>query len=141
MDKHPQYFEGILQLRNPTKESLNYVENQIKKRQDVFIAKTEKTKNGLDYYISSNRFLKTLGKKMQKRFGGELKLSPKLYTINRQTSKKVYRLTVLVRLPTNKPGDIINYRGDKIKVLKVGKKIFGKNLESGRKVNINFEYL
>jgi|TARA_B100001971_G_C18114028_1_gene495801 NMD protein affecting ribosome stability and mRNA decay len=140
-NKHDQYFEGTLQLRNPNDEVINYIERRVNERDDVFIAKAEKVTNGIDFYLSSNRFLKNLGKKLQKKFKGELKLSPKLFSRNRQTSKNVYRLNVLFRLPTCKCGDIIKIRGEKIKVLKLGNKIFGKNRDTGKKVNIDYKEL
>lgn len=98
MDKNPQYFEGILQLRNPNQEAVNFIKNQFKNNKKAWIAKEEKLKTGIDYYISSNRFLLSLGKKLKKSFKGELKLSRKLHTRNRITSKQVYRGTVLFRL-------------------------------------------
>jgi NMD protein affecting ribosome stability and mRNA decay len=98
MNKNPQYFEGILQLRNPNEEVLNFIRNQFKNNSKAWIAKEEGLKTGIDLYISSNKFLLSLGKKLKKSFKGELKTSRKLYTKNRLTSKNVYRVTVLFRL-------------------------------------------
>lgn len=97
MDKNPQYFEGILQLRKPNEEALNFIRNQFKKNEKAWIAKQEKLKTGIDLYISSNKFLMQLGKKLKKSFKGELKTSRKLHTKNRLTSRNVYRVTVLFR--------------------------------------------
>ena len=98
MNKNPQYFEGILQLRNPNEEVLNFIKNQFKNNKKAWIAKEEELKTGIDIYISSNRFLLALGKRLKKSFKGELKVSRKLHTKNRLTSKQVYRVTVLFRL-------------------------------------------
>ena len=98
MDKNPQYFEGILQLRNPNEEVLNFIRNQFKNNKKAWIAKEEGLKTGIDLYVSSNKFLLSLGKKLKKSFKGELKTSRKLYSKNRLTSKNVYRVTVLFRL-------------------------------------------
>lgn len=95
---HPQYYEGILQLRNPNEEVINFIRNQFNNNEKIWIAKQVKLKTGLDYYISSNRFLLSLGKKLKKSFKGQLKISRKLITRNRITSKNVYRVTVLFRL-------------------------------------------
>ncbi len=97
MDKNPDYFEGTLQLRNPHEEVLNFIRNQFKNNSKVWIAKEERLKTGIDLYISSNKFLLSLGKKLKKSFKGELKISRKLFTKNRLTSKMVYRMTVLFR--------------------------------------------
>lgn len=133
-----QYFEGILQLRNPNKEVINYIEKRIKEKSSVFLAKKVDVVNGIDFYISSNRFLRSLGRRLQKQFGGELKISPRLYSRNRQTSRDVYRLNVLFRLPEYKKGDIVTVKGEKIKILSLGKKVFGKNLVTGRKVRFGY---
>ena len=93
----PQYFQGVLQLRNPNEEVFKLIKNQLKKRPDVWIAKEEKQKNGTDLYFSSNRFLLALGKRIKKSYKGELKISKKIHTRNKMTSRDVYRMTVLFR--------------------------------------------
>ena len=98
MDKNPNYFEGILQIRNPNEECVNLIRNQFKNNEKAWIAKEEKQKNGFDLYISSNSFLLALGKKLKKSFNGTLKTSRKLHTQSRLTSKKLYRVTVCFRL-------------------------------------------
>jgi len=95
---HPEYFEGTLQLRNPNEEVINFVRNQFKNNEKVWIAKQEKVKTGIDLYISSNKFLLSLGKKLKKSFKGELKTSRKQHSRNKMTSKTIYRVTVLFRL-------------------------------------------
>ena len=92
------YYEGILQLRNPNEETINFIRNQFKNTKKAWIAKEEKLKPGIDYYISSNSFIMALGKKLKKSFKGELKISRKLHTRSRSTGKNVYRVTVLFRL-------------------------------------------
>ena len=67
---HDDYFEGILQLRNPTEEVYKFLANQFRDHPKYWIAKK-----------------------------GELKLSKKLFSQDRLTSKMVYRGTVLFRLP------------------------------------------
>ena len=93
-----QYYEAVLQLRNPNKEAINCIVNAINKRKDVFIAKQAKVEGGIDFYISSQRFTRSLGKKLKKSFKGELKESKRLYGMNRQTSRQVYRGTILFRI-------------------------------------------
>jgi len=99
MEQKPdQYYEAVLQLRNPNKEAIKCIVNAVNKRKDVFIAQQVKLKTGVDFYISSQRFTRSLGKLLKKSFKGELKESKKLFGFNRQKSKKIYRGTVLFRL-------------------------------------------
>ncbi|HLC96800.1 MAG TPA: NMD3-related protein [Candidatus Nanoarchaeia archaeon] len=97
MDKNPQYYQGILQLRNPPEEALNFVKNQLAHDAKVWVAKEEKFKTGIDLYLSSNKFLLQLGKKLKKSFKGKLIISRRIHTTSRITSKEVYRVTVCFR--------------------------------------------
>ena len=93
-----QYYEAVLQLRNPNKEAVKCIVNAIEKRKDVFIAQKVKVKGGIDFYISSQRFTRSLGKRLKKSFKGELKESRKLFGFDKQKSKQIYRGTVLFRV-------------------------------------------
>ena len=95
---NPSYYEAILQLRPSEKEIVNFVKKRIKERKNVFISKEVKLKTGLDLYLSSWRFAAALARKLKKRFGGSIKITRKLHTQSRQTSKRVYRMTILFRL-------------------------------------------
>ena len=81
MDKSPTYFEAIIQLRNPSDECISFIHNQVKKRNDTFISKIDELDNGIDIYISSQRFARAIGNKMKKAFKGELKTSRTLHTV------------------------------------------------------------
>ncbi len=91
------YYEGIIQLR-PKDPLLNFAIKKIKERKDVSISRITELKTGVDIYISSRRFAKALGRKLSKSFKGELKYSKTLHKIDRETGKKLYRVTVLFRL-------------------------------------------
>ncbi|MBI3035718.1 hypothetical protein HYY71_05345 [Candidatus Woesearchaeota archaeon] len=129
------YFQGVLQLRGINDEILSFVANQIEKRNDVAVTKTVKLGNGFDLYITSQKFIRILGKKLKDSFGGELKISSKLHTTNRQ-GKELYRVNVLFRLSKHKKGDIVSVRGDEVRLISIGKKIFARNLKTGKKVTI-----
>ena len=133
-----QYFEGILQLRNPIQKAVDFIRAAVDKRNDVFIAKEVKIKKGIDFYMSSQKFLQILGKKLQKRFGGEYKISRKLFGINKLTSKMIYRVNVLVRLSKFRIGQTIDYRGKKIKIVGLRDKIQGIDVKSGKKILIKY---
>ena len=138
---HSGYFEGILQLRNPNDEVINFITSQINKREGVFITAEKKVSNGIDFYITSQKYLQTIGKKLKKSFQGELKISSKLHTKNKLTSKNVYRVNVLFRLAKYNLGDTLTFKGTKIKILKMGKKILAKEIKTGKKLNINYKDL
>lgn len=131
-----QYYEGILQLRGDQEDIdivADFLLNEVDKVADrgIFINKEEKVKGGYDFYLTSNKYLQQLGKKLFQRFGGEMKVSPQLFTRNRQTSKDVYRLNVLIRLPDFKVGDILLVRKKLIKVENIaGHHILGIDLKS-----------
>jgi len=93
-----QYYEAKLQLRPKNKEVLSFVYSQIENRNDCLISKEERLKTGFDLYLTSQKFAQILGRRLKKRFGGIMILSRSLYGVNRMTSKKVYRVTVLFRL-------------------------------------------
>jgi len=135
------YFEGTLQLRNPTKEVKKFVRKLVEKTPRVFVAKEEKVVNGFDIYLSSNKFLVNLGKKLQNKFGGEVKVSRKLHTRKRLTSKEVYRVTVLFRMPKFKVGDVVKTRGKLIEVKRMEKKVFGVDVDTGKKISVDYRYI
>ena len=130
------YYQGILQLRDVNDEIISFVRNQIKKRKDeVAITKTVNLPNGLDLYITSQKFIRVLGKKLKESFGGELKISAKLHTRNRQ-GKDLYRVNVLFRLSKHKKGYVVSIRGEQVRLIRIGRKTFARNMKTGKKVTI-----
>ncbi len=95
---HAEYYQSILQLRPANDELINFVESQVEKEKNVWISKKLITRNGVDYYLSSYKFARALGKKLKKSFRGELIESKKLFGRERQSSKLRYRGTVCFRL-------------------------------------------
>ena len=136
---HNEYFEGILQLRNPPEELLDFLAKEIKEKGNVFVAKTKKVGDGIDLYISSQRYLRTLGNKLQERFPGQPEVSSSLHTRNRQTSRDVYRVNVLFRMPSFRKGDIITYKGDRIQIMGMSKKVLAKDIKTGKKLTLSYK--
>ena len=139
--KHNEYFEGILQVRNPNEEVLGFIAREVEKKGNVFIAKTKKINNGIDFYISSQRFLRSIGNKLQERFFGHLEVSRRLHTRNRMTSRDVYRVNLLFKMPSFKKGDIVTYKGDEIKIIGMAKKVLAKDIRTGKKLTLSFKEL
>ena len=134
------YYEGVLQLRNPTEEIINFVKAQIdrEKSESIFVAKAVDVDKGVDLYLSNNGFLIRLGKRLKKHFRGELLITTRLFTMDRQTSKEVHRVSVKFTPAAIKKGDIITYKGDKVEILGTGKKISAKNIKTGKKMMLDF---
>ncbi len=94
---NPDYYEAIIQIRPSNKNLLDYIENQVKKKGDVFISKRIVKDYGTDLYLTCRRFALVLARRVKRNFKCEVKSTRTLYTRNRQTSKDVYRVTVLFR--------------------------------------------
>jgi len=137
---NPQYFEGTLQLRDVDENILDFVYNEVQQN-NVHIAKEIRHKNGFDLFLSSNKFLRNLGKRLQRKFGGELKETATLHTRSRQTSKDLYRVTLFFRPVKFKVGDIITYRDEEVKITSLGKKVNVRSIKTARRYMINFKDL
>jgi NMD protein affecting ribosome stability and mRNA decay len=141
MDKDPKYFEGTLQLRNPSPEVIEFVASAIEKEENVWVAKTNKEKKGIDLDLSSNKFLRKIGKMLKEKFTGELVESKSIFTRNRLTGKEVYRGCVLFKYYDIKKGDEIKLRGETYQIISIGTDIFAKNIETNEKKHIKFSQL
>ncbi|MDO8480546.1 MAG: NMD3-related protein [Nanoarchaeota archaeon] len=140
-DKPRNYFEGVLQLRNPSQQIVDYVISEINKVPHVWIAKSVELDNGIDLLLSSNTFLRQIGKKLKERFPGDLKLTSSIHTRNYMTQKDVHRGCVLFRHYDIKAGDKFVLQGEEMEVMRVGAQLLCKSLESGKKVHIRFDQL
>jgi len=136
----PDYYQGVLQLRDVTSEIIEFVRRQVNKRDDVIITKTVKYSNGLDFYLTSQQFIRSIGKKLKENFGGELKVTSKLHTRNRQ-GHDLYRVNALFKLSRYKAGDVVNVRGDDVRIIRMSSNVFAKNMKTGKKIRIRREDL
>lgn len=134
-----QYFEGILQIRNQNKQVTDYIESKLKskKKRGVFATKIEKIKSGIDFYLTDTKFIRTFAAELQNKFGGELKISAKLHTRDKQTSKEVFRVNALLRLPDYTIGDIVLVDKQPLRIAKMGKKPIAKNLVTKKQTTID----
>ena len=92
-----KYYEAILQLRPRNlaliKLTLDYIKDG-----NFLISKEIDKKFGLDLYLNNKKGAVNIARKLKKMFKGEIKLSRKLYSVDRMTSKRLWRVTVLFRL-------------------------------------------
>lgn len=137
--KNLQYFEGKLQLRNCSEEILDFVADHLEKEKGrVWIAKEVKAKNGVDLYLSSNKFLRKLGRLLKDRFECVVKESSKLHTETKD-GKKLYRGTVLCKVPDFRKKDIGIFNGDKVEVMSIGENVVLKDVKTGKKKRYKFD--
>lgn len=115
------YFEGTLQLRNKDNEAFNTVadliEDHVYRRKNVAITKKDKVNNGIDFFLTDQKYMVALVKELHKKYGGETNITRKLHSTDRQSSKQVYRVTALLRLPGYNLGDIIRWEGELYKII------------------------
>lgn len=134
--KHPLYYEAVLQLRDTSQEVIDFAEDEIA-RVGLKVAKTVRLKNGFDYYLSDNSLTRALGKRLHEKFGGEHKTTASLWGVKK--GKEVYRVTVLFRgIPFDK-GDLVEYRGETYKVKILGKDIMLQHIKTGEKVHVKYK--
>lgn len=92
-----QYYEAIFQLRPKNNEILNFIYECIEKDK-ALISKEIHKKFGVDLYIDKKKTAVNIARKLKKRCSGEIKISKKLYSVDRMTSKRLWRVTVLFRI-------------------------------------------
>jgi NMD protein affecting ribosome stability and mRNA decay len=138
---HAKYYEGILQLREPTQDTIDFIYNAVdrQKKDWVRISQVKKVKGGIDFYLTSKKYLKTLGKKLLKHFGGILKESAQLYSRNHQTGKNIYRLNISFKPSPYKVKDIITLDNEVYQVTSLDKRIAATNLKTRKKCLLKYE--
>lgn len=134
-----RYYEGILQVRGDgrelTPEEFRRVRTFVAARVDrgaedgSFVSRTEEVHGGLDFYVSTNAFGKTLARDVADAFGGTISASPKLF--GQQQGREVYRVTSLVRLPAFAVGDVVRHKARLAEVVAVRPFVVLRDLASG----------
>lgn len=89
--KGPQYFEAKLQIRPAKEKILEFVKNYCREK-DIFISKIEEEKYGYDIYLNDQKEARNLGNILKREFGGELKISKKIF--GKRDGRDIYRATV-----------------------------------------------
>ena len=138
-----QAYNGILQLRNPTPEITKYVADELRKGvlKNVHCIKEQDVTNGRDYQMTDAQWTRSLGRRLQDKFGGELEETAKLVTKSRETSKDLYRTTVLFRYPNFRKNDIVLYKGRKVKVINFLKKVYVQDIKTNKKDNVIYDQI
>ncbi|MDO5851266.1 MAG: NMD3-related protein [Methanobacteriaceae archaeon] len=136
------YYEAVIQLRADnrkiTDDELSQIEDTIVKETNnlyktnklSYIAKRTQLKEGIDYNIGSLNAAQKITDHIQKNYGGIISQSHKIVGQDKSTSKDLYRTWILMRLPSFKKDDIIEYDNKIYQVTNIGShKITVLNLE------------
>ena len=134
-ESNNQYFEGILQLRNPSQEIIDFIESKLKKHEKFSISKIVEQKEGLDLYVSDKRYMQRLAQELQKQFGGLIKTSPQLFSRNKQTSKDIFRVNTCIRFYDFSKNDVVRITNKYVRITNIRKKISGINIETNKRVS------
>jgi len=139
------YFEAILQVRSANEhileEGIQYLQDRVHnlRSRGMFINGVERFDDGFDLVMTNRRITQALGKELQEFFGGKLKVSPRLFSQNRLTSKKVFRVNVFIELPGFTRGDIIVVNDKVCVVDKIGKKIKLRELQTDASLLLDYD--
>jgi len=138
--RHFEYFEGELQLRNYTPEIIDFIWNSTEKdKRSLIVKETKVGKNGLDMRFTSQAYLRIIGKRLKENFPGVLKITATLHTKKRD--KELYRITVFFNHIALKKNQKILFKGDECEVISWGKKVILKNVKTSKKLQVRFEDL
>lgn len=150
--KKTGYYEGILQLRNLQEAVFDFIDKELErvKRRGVFITKTVQTKRGVDLYFTEKSQMHLIAQKLHRRFGGSLSANPQLFSRNKQTSKDIYRLNIVLEFPEFKPGDVVSFfaHGTRnasttakvAKIMRLGKLIHARDVLTGKAFAFEAKY-
>jgi nonsense-mediated mRNA decay protein 3 len=142
-----KYFEAIFQLRSSNTDllerSVTYMQERVAglRHRGLFINRVEHLDDGVDLYMTSNKLAQVIGREMLNSFGGTLKVSPRLFSKNHQTSKDMYRVNVFVKLPEFNRGDYLVVNDRVHHVEKLGKKVKLVDMVSGSSMVTDYEKL
>lgn len=132
------YFEGILQVRNMTKDAKAFVNELIKNTEGLYVNKVVEKEESADYYFVKKKYIGRIAEKIVNEYGAKADFNAQLFTQDKQTSKELYRLNVAVHIPPFRKGDVLLIKEDLILVTSTGKKNTG--LELKKKKNLAFKY-
>lgn len=137
------YFEGILQLRDVDDEVIDYAVDEARKQNQrgIFITKKLKVRNGFDIYLTKRGYIHELARELLNKFGGETKLSKKLFSRDKQRSRDIYRINVLFRQSKFRKGDILKIDDGLFKVKKIDRSLTVVNIKTGKKTSIMPKHL
>ncbi|ENN95641.1 hypothetical protein J422_06728 [Methanocaldococcus villosus KIN24-T80] len=144
------YYEATLQVRamnryltEKEKEELDKfvreeVYKRLKKDRMAFISKFIPQKEGLDYQLGSIGAARYLAHRIKEKYGGKITESSTLVGVD-STGKELHRLTISVRIPEYRVGDVVKYRDKYYKVSSITEhKVYLKSLDKDDKLGLSW---
>lgn len=136
-EKSGKYYEGMLQFRGAPKDMIDYTIAQIAQSSDVFASKIVEKGAEVDFYLSNNTWLRQMGARLQKMFGGTLKADASLHTYDHQKSKELHRLTVTIFCFPFTKYDMVIKDAELFNVETVHKVATLKNMHTQQKISVD----
>lgn len=143
------YYEAVIQLRADnrelTEEEINLADNigyetlnkLFQKSRMAYLAQRAELKEGIDYYIGSQKAARKLVSALRKQLGGTTKESPRLISQDKSTGKGLYRTWISIRLPEYHINDFIEYENIIAQVKSMDdNRILAINLETNDNIKI-----
>ncbi len=137
--KHAGYFEATIQLRNVEKEVHAFAAATLG-RAGIRISNERWLKHGVDLRVDDFRFARKLGRQLQARFGGLLRVTSRLFTRDRLSGKEVHRVTVLFKQFPAQVGKQFILKGSTYTVRALGRHVIAEDA-GGVKRRFTFEAL
>ncbi len=143
------YYEAVIQLRADERalspeeiqtadENLRTrVEKLSQKNRMAYISQRAQIKEGIDYYIGSYKAARKLTESLKNKLGGVVNESPRLMGRDKSTGKDLYRIWILLRLPSFIKGDFVKLNAKMSQVMNYDRnKIYLKDLSSSERISI-----
>ncbi|WP_423792660.1 60S ribosomal export protein NMD3 [Methanocaldococcus indicus] len=144
------YYEATLQVRamnryltEEEREELDKfvreeLYHRLKKDRMAFISKFIPQKEGLDYQLGSVGAARYIAQKIKEKYGGNIKETATLVGVDSE-GNDLYRVTVSIKIPECRVGDIVRYK-DKYYVVTslTEKNLYIKDLDKGEKLGLSW---
>ncbi|WAI01149.1 60S ribosomal export protein NMD3 [Methanogenium organophilum] len=115
------YYESTIQVRATDRKPDAYERERVEKiAYDIeesvqeagerlsFITRVDNTRDGVDIVVSSHNIGDTISRQIVTEMGGKITRHPKL--VGERDGRKLYRITILLRLPQFRKGDVVFFK-------------------------------
>ncbi|MBI4153258.1 hypothetical protein HY497_01930 [Candidatus Woesearchaeota archaeon] len=132
VQKHMGYFEAVIQLRNIEQGIADFVFLEADAHH-VQVSKVNWLKNGADLFVSDRKFARNTGKILQRKFGGLVRASARIFTRDRSSGKEVYRVTLLFKQFPYHRGEQFTFKGKTYTVLNIANDVYVEDSDHKKK--------